>query len=95
MSLILLQNVLFLLQTALDIEGVTWLEGWLAGHRGAAVVVSHDRFFIDKVATRLLVFGEGGVRLVEGNWTTWQALRERRRTPESQPTRPAVEGKRR
>jgi ATPase subunit of ABC transporter with duplicated ATPase domains len=37
---------------------------------GAVVVVSHDRFFIDKVATRLLVFeGEGCVREVAGNWT--------------------------
>jgi ATP-binding cassette, subfamily F, member 3 len=38
----------------LDIEGVIWLEGWLAGHRGAAVVVSHDRHFLDRVATRVV-----------------------------------------
>ena len=40
----------------------------------AVVVVSHDRFFIDKVANRLLVFEGGGmVRDIPGIWTTWQA----------------------
>jgi ATPase subunit of ABC transporter with duplicated ATPase domains len=37
---------------------------------GAVVVASHDRFFIDKIATRLLVFEGGGrVHEVAGNWT--------------------------
>ncbi len=41
---------------------------------GAVIVVSHDRFFIDKVATRLLAFRSPGVvETVEGNWTTWRA----------------------
>jgi ATP-binding cassette subfamily F protein 3 len=38
---------------------------------GALVVVSHDRFFIDKIATRLLMFEKANVREFEGNWTTW------------------------
>ena len=43
-------------------------------HFPGAVVVSHDRFFLDKVATRLLVFeGGGSMRQVSGNWTMWQA----------------------
>jgi ATP-binding cassette subfamily F protein 3 len=41
---------------------------------GAVIVVSHDRVFIDKVATRLLVFeGEGEITEVAGKWTIWQA----------------------
>ena len=41
---------------------------------GAVVVASHDRFFIDKVATRLLQFeGDGHVREVSGNWSMLQA----------------------
>ncbi len=44
---------------------------------GAVIVVSHDRFFIDKVATRLLVFEGGGrASTVNANWTLWQAGRE-------------------
>jgi ATP-binding cassette subfamily F protein uup len=40
------------------------------------VAVSHDRFFIDKIASRLLVFeAEGEVRHFEGNWTLYQATR--------------------
>ncbi|MHC4510067.1 MAG: ABC transporter ATP-binding protein, partial [Planctomycetota bacterium] len=50
------------------------MERALVHFPGAVVVVSHDRFFIDKVATRLLIFeGAGHVREVAGNWTIWQA----------------------
>jgi sulfate-transporting ATPase len=50
------------------------MERALAHFPGAVVVVSHDRFFIDKIATRLLIFEDvGRVREVAGNWTIWQA----------------------
>jgi ATP-binding cassette subfamily F protein 3 len=58
----------------LDITSTQVMERALTHFPGAAVVVSHDRFFIDKVATRLLVFeGAGSIREVAGNWTIWQA----------------------
>ena len=38
----------------LDIEMLSWLEDWLAGYRGAALVVSHDRAFLDNVVTGIL-----------------------------------------
>ena len=58
----------------LDLTTIQVMERALVHFPGAIVVVSHDCFFIDTVATRLLVFeGGGAVRLVEGNWTTWQA----------------------
>jgi ATP-binding cassette subfamily F protein 3 len=57
----------------LDLTSTQVMERALTHFPGAVIVVSHDRFFIDKVATRLLVFdGTGGVREVAGNWTTWQ-----------------------
>ncbi len=57
----------------LDLTSTQVMEQALVHFPGAVVVVSHDRFFLDKVATRLLVFeGEGMVREVSGNWTTWQ-----------------------
>jgi ATP-binding cassette subfamily F protein 3 len=58
----------------LDVASIQVMERALVHFPGAVVVVSHDRFFIDKVATRLLVFdGDGRTREISGNWTTWQA----------------------
>ena len=58
----------------LDLTSTQVMERALAHFPGAVVVVSHDRFFVDKIATRLLVFeGGGAVREIAGNWTMWQA----------------------
>ncbi len=55
----------------LDVSSIQVMEQALIYFPGAALVVSHDRFFIDKVANRLLVFDTGGVREVTGNWSQW------------------------
>ncbi len=61
----------------LDITSTQVMERALINFPGAVLVVSHDRFFIDKVATRLLVFTDPGkVEEVSGNWTMWQASME-------------------
>jgi len=58
----------------LDLTSTQVMERALVNFPGAVVVASHDRFFIDKVATRLLVFeGMGKIREVNGNWTIWQS----------------------
>ena len=58
----------------LDVTSAQVMERALTHFPGAVVVISHDRFFIDKVASRLLVFeGQGRVREVNGNWSIWQA----------------------
>ena len=60
----------------LDVTGTQVMERALVNYPGAVIVVSHDRFFIDKVATRLLVFkGDGCASVVNANWTLWQATR--------------------
>jgi ATP-binding cassette subfamily F protein 3 len=57
----------------LDLPSAQVMERALVHFPGAVIVVSHDRFFLDKVATRLLVFETGGpLREVQGNWTSWQ-----------------------
>ena len=62
----------------LDLTSTQVMERALVHFPGAVVVVSHDRFFIDKVATRLLVFeDEGEVNEIAGNWTIWQASQNR------------------
>ena len=56
----------------LDLTSTQVMERALANFPGAVVVVSHDRFFIDKVATRLLIFEGGGkVSSFEGGWTMY------------------------
>ncbi|MBC8103763.1 MAG: ABC-F family ATP-binding cassette domain-containing protein, partial [Cytophagales bacterium] len=60
----------------LDLASTQVMEQALAHFPGALVVVSHDRFFLDKVATRLLIFGGAGeVEAFEGNWTTWSSAK--------------------
>ena len=57
----------------LDLTSTQVMERALVNFPGAVVVVSHDRFFLDKVATRLLVFGQDGrTHEFNGNWTMWQ-----------------------
>ena len=57
----------------LDVTSIQVMERALMHFPGAVVVVSHDRLFIDKIATRLLVFeGSGKTSFFEGNWTMWQ-----------------------
>lgn len=60
----------------LDLPAILVMERALVHFPGAIILVSHDRFFIDNVATRLLEFQGGGqTRLVEGNWTIAHAGR--------------------
>ena len=58
----------------LDLTSTQVMERALVNFPGAVIVVSHDHFFLDKVATRLLVFEPGGTTSqFNGNWTLWQA----------------------
>ena len=55
----------------LDIATLTVLENFLNGFVGPVVTVSHDRYFLDKVANKILAFEEGGVREFFGNYTDY------------------------
>ncbi len=67
----------------LDIATLRVLEDYLVGFRGCVIVVSHDRYFMDRVVDHLLVFnGDGDVRDFPGNYTQyrdWKAEHERAR----------------
>ena len=58
-------------QNDLDIATLTVLENFLNGFGGPVVTVSHDRYFLDKVANKILAFEEGGVREFFGNYTDY------------------------
>ena len=55
----------------LDIATLTVLENFLNGFGGPVVTVSHDRYFLDKVANKILAVEEGGVREFFGNYTDY------------------------
>ncbi|HEY5294629.1 MAG TPA: ATP-binding cassette domain-containing protein [Gaiellaceae bacterium] len=57
----------------LDIESVEMLEGALETFDGTAIFVSHDRYFLDRIADRIVEVSDGGVRSFEGGWSTWRA----------------------
>ncbi|MDF2626966.1 MAG: transporter ATP-binding protein [Symbiobacteriaceae bacterium] len=55
----------------LDTDGLAWLESLLSAYRGTVLVVSHDRYFLDRVATRILEMDQGQVRAYPGNYSAY------------------------
>jgi ATP-binding cassette subfamily F protein 3 len=64
----------------LDYEAVEWMEEWLQTFPGALVVVSHDRYFLDRATTRTWELSGGGLECYKGNYTQYVAQREQRFT---------------
>jgi ATP-binding cassette, subfamily F, member 3 len=60
----------------LDIESVEMLESALERFDGTAIFVSHDRYFLDRIADRILEVSDGSVRSFEGGWSSWRERRE-------------------
>jgi ATP-binding cassette subfamily F protein uup len=61
----------------LDIDAIEWLQELLARRRGALVFVSHDRAFIDAVATRIVELDRGRLRSYPGSFTAYEAAKAR------------------
>jgi ATP-binding cassette subfamily F protein 3 len=59
----------------LDIETTEWLENYLARQPVAMVVVSHDRYFLDKVVTKVWELNEGALEVFPGNYSQYWKLR--------------------
>ncbi len=55
----------------LDAETVGWLEGWLRGWTGALLLVTHDRYVLDRVVDRMLEVADGGVRRYAGGYARY------------------------
>ena len=63
----------------LDVDTLRALEDALLAFAGCAVVISHDRWFLDRIATHVLAFeGDSQVRWFEGNFTDYEADRRKR-----------------
>ncbi|HES8317960.1 ABC-F family ATP-binding cassette domain-containing protein [Streptococcus pyogenes] len=59
----------------LDIETIAWLENYLANYQGALIIVSHDRYFLDKVATVTLDLTPHGLDRYVGNYSRFMTLK--------------------
>ncbi|MDR0938010.1 MAG: ATP-binding cassette domain-containing protein, partial [Mediterranea sp.] len=76
----------------LDIVTLGVLEEYLRSFRGCVIVVSHDRYFMDKVVDHRLVFNGGAdIRDFPGNYTQYRAWKEERARTEKEQARPAQE----
>lgn len=53
----------------LDIDSVTWLENYLLNYKGSVLIVTHDRFFLDRVVTRVIEVENCAVTMYSGNYT--------------------------
>lgn len=53
----------------LDISSISWLETYLLNYKGAVLIVSHDRYFLDRIVTKVISIEGGEVRSYQGNYT--------------------------
>src|ERR1700675_247196 len=62
----------------LDAESVSWLEGHLRNYRGAILIVTHDRYFLDNVTSWILELDRGKGIPYEGNYSSWLVQKQKR-----------------
>jgi len=94
---VLFQNPNFLIfdepTNDLDLPTLTVLESFLAQFQGCLIIVSHDRYFMDKIVDHLLVFeGEGKIKDFIGSFTEYRDQQaQNKNTKKSEPTKPTEE----
>lgn len=62
----------------LDIAGTEWLEEFLSSFRGTVIVISHDRYFLDRVTNKTVELSHGRCHCSKGNYSTYLKLKEER-----------------
>lgn len=55
----------------LDLASINWLEGFLRGYKGAVILVSHDRYFLDRIVTKVIEVFMHQVRMYAGNYSDY------------------------
>src|SRR5205085_12562037 len=63
----------------LDVSAVEWLEEFLASYKSAYVIISHDRYFLDRACTRIVEVENGRAASYSGNYSDFLVEREERR----------------
>lgn len=62
----------------LDIAGTEWLEGYLSSFKGTIIVISHDRYFLDRVTNKTVELSHGKCHSSKGNYSAYLKLKEER-----------------
>lgn len=60
----------------LDLNSIRWLEGYLSGYEGAVIIVSHDRYFLDKIVTKIVEIENTKSTIYHGNYSYYAQKRE-------------------
>lgn len=60
----------------LDMSSITWLETYLLNYRGAVIIVSHDRYFLDKIANKIVEIDNTKSTVFTGNYSEYAAKKE-------------------
>lgn len=60
----------------LDMDSIHWLENFLSNYRGSVLVVSHDRYFLDKIVTKVIDLDQGRAVTYRGNYTQYSTKKE-------------------
>lgn len=64
----------------LDLSSIAWLETYLLNYKGAVIVVSHDRYFLDRIATKVIELDNAKATVFSGNYSAYAAGKEMLRT---------------
>ena len=78
----------------LDLDAIRWLEDLLLDFKGAVVAISHDRAFLDRVATRIVELDRGKLLSYPGNFSRYQQLKQEQLAQEEVWVRKGVEARR-
>ena len=63
----------------LDMNSITWLETYLLNYKGAVIIVSHDRYFLDKIATKVIEIDQTKATTFQGNYSDYAVKKEQLR----------------
>ena len=63
----------------LDLNAIVWLETYLLNYKGAVLIVSHDRFFLDRIATKVIELDRGKCTVFQGNYSDYAVKKEQLR----------------
>lgn len=62
----------------LDMRSIEWIEEFLANYKGTVILISHDRYFLDRVATRIIELAGGKITSFPGNYSEYMEWKEAR-----------------
>ena len=64
----------------LDLQSIAWLETYLLNYKGAVMIVSHDRYFLDRIANKVIELDNTAATVFSGNYSSYAAEKEMLRT---------------